>query len=795
MWALILFWGLFVDVVEAQGCSDVLPEWSWYDCQQQKDYYKCDEQWMKTGNYCAKTCGRCSDETSIQDEAATTVLTTATGPLMSDCVDVAPDQWYTCNEQKEFGKCSDWWFNQEGFCAKTCGLCADGEQMACTDIAPDQYYTCEEQKNFGKCDSWDFKTKRYCDRACGRCFSQPQDSSTQFVAVPVESTTAAASVIEQSECSDVRGDFMWYTCEEEKSFGKCEEWWMQEANYCAKTCGRCTPTTADLPATFQQEEAVSAFSELKRVEYEGKYDYEQYYEQYEAVESVLQVQQSNDNAPLSDTRIKQLEQELEQCQNELANDYVDVSGDSSFVRTSGVQFVKEGQSFPFVGFNFHDLMKVAANESTRYRVELAFQKASEMNLKVCRVFAFTDGENWQPEFFDLIRGTSFWQEPRALQQQPGVFDEQMFQALDYVVHMASQYGILLLPVMTNYWPGYGGAAQYIKWIHGSHTTNGHTIDEFYSNYKPRMLLKRFMCELVSRKNTISGLRYRDDPTIMGWSLINEARCPECSGSEPKDQILYDWISDMSSFLKSIDKNHLVSAGTEGFFGKSSPEFLRYNPGGWPNCEGTDFMRQHQLPNIDFATIRMYDRLKTWDYENHRACNHECFVKWAEQNILGHLKAAQQLNKPLVIEEFGELVAEQTDKKERNHILHLVLQTMFNSAVAGGPGMGAMFWQAGVSGSVDWDNYTIYLDSSPKIHTPLYTLDFTTQEETSFRREPQQTACYPSQDVVWEADYYANKQSIELTPLRVPEGIKRLSDLEVIKLHAGNFAALRTSIQL
>eukprot|EP01024_Parvocaulis_polyphysoides_P007877 TRINITY_DN12319_c0_g3_i3.p1 TRINITY_DN12319_c0_g3~~TRINITY_DN12319_c0_g3_i3.p1 ORF type:complete len:616 (+),score=101.75 TRINITY_DN12319_c0_g3_i3:298-2145(+) len=607
-------------------------------------------------------------------------------------------------------------------------------------------------------------------------------------------------------------DFMYYTCEEEKAFGKCEESWMKEGDYCAQTCGRCTPKSTlaqelieSTIADNQLDTSTNAIDELKIVQYDGKYDYDYYLQEDEntldASSSTGTTEENeyeylySDNGPLSDDRIKQIEEDLEQCQNELANDYIDFSSDQSFARTQGVQFVKDGQIFPFIGFNFHDLMKIAANESTRYRVELAFQKAQELNLKVCRVFAFTDGEVWQPEFFDLIRGTEFWQEPRALQTQPGVYDEEMFQALDYVVHTASQYDILLLPVMTNYWPGYGGAAQYIKWIHGSDTTWGHTIDEFYSNYLPRMLLKRFMCELVRRTNTYSGLRYRDDPTIMAWSLINEARCPECSMNEPKDQVLYDWISDMSSFVKSIDRNHLVSAGTEGFFGNSAPEYLIYNPGGWPNCEGTDFMRQHQIPNIDFATIRMYDRLKTWDYDNHRECNQECFVKWAEQSLNGHLKAAQQLNMPLVIEEFGELVAEEVHKNERNHLLHLVMQTMFESAVSGGPGMGALFWQAGVSGSIDWDNYTIYLDSSPKIKTPLYTLDFTTEEEAAFRREPQQTACYPNQDVVWEANYYANKHNIEVQPLRIPDGIKQMSDLELIKLHAGNFAALRTPIQL
>ena len=30
--------------------------------------------------------------------------------------------------------------------------------------------------------------------------------------------------------------------------------------------------------------------------------------------------------------------------------------------------------------------------------------------------------------------------------------------------------------------------------------------------------------MLTRKNTITGIEYRDDPIIFGWELINEPRC-------------------------------------------------------------------------------------------------------------------------------------------------------------------------------------------------------------------------------------------------------------------------------
>lgn len=63
--------------------------------------------------------------------------------------------------------------------------------------------------------------------------------------------------------------------------------------------------------------------------------------------------------------------------------------------------------------------------------------------------------------------------------------------------------------------------------------------------------------------------------------------------------LQSWISEMASYLKSIDGNHLVEAGLEGFYGQSKTESN-------PNFQvGTDFIANNQIPTIDFATLHSY----------------------------------------------------------------------------------------------------------------------------------------------------------------------------------------------
>ena len=34
----------------------------------------------------------------------------------------------------------------------------------------------------------------------------------------------------------------------------------------------------------------------------------------------------------------------------------------------------------------------------------------------------------------------------------------------------------------------------------------------------------FLQTVLTRKNTITGIEYRNDPIIFGWELINEPRC-------------------------------------------------------------------------------------------------------------------------------------------------------------------------------------------------------------------------------------------------------------------------------
>ncbi|PIN11251.1 Mannan endo-1,4-beta-mannosidase [Handroanthus impetiginosus] len=252
---------------------------------------------------------------------------------------------------------------------------------------------------------------------------------------------------------------------------------------------------------------------------------------------------------------------------------------NGFVRTRGSQFVMKGRPFYFNGFNAYWLMYMASDLSTRDKVTDTFGQASKYGMNVARTWAFSDGGN------------------RALQTSPGVYNEDMFKGLDFVVSEAKKYGIYLILSLVNNWEGFGGKKQYVQWArdHGQFLNND---DEFFTNPVVKGYYKNHVKAVLTRVNSITGVAYKDDPTILAWELINEPRCQ----SDISGKTIQDWVLEMSAHVKSVDKNHLLEVGLEGFYGESMPEKKQINSG---YEVGTDFISNNRVPGVDFATIHLY----------------------------------------------------------------------------------------------------------------------------------------------------------------------------------------------
>ncbi|KAA8517555.1 hypothetical protein F0562_017815 [Nyssa sinensis] len=358
----------------------------------------------------------------------------------------------------------------------------------------------------------------------------------------------------------------------------------------------------------------------------------------------------------------------------------------TMVQKNGNQFVVNDQPFYVNGFNTYWLMAFAVDQSTRGKVTEVFQQASSVGLTVCRTWAFNDGQ---------------W---RALQKSPSVYDEEVFKGLDFVVSEAKKFKIRLILSLTNNWDAYGGKAQYVKWGKAA-GLNLTSDDDFFSHPTLRSYYKAYVKTVLNRVSTLTNITYKDDPTIFAWELMNEPRCVSDSTGDK----LQAWIEEMAVYVKSIDPKHLVEIGLEGFYGPSTPNRVQFNPNKYAQQVGTDFIRNHQVLGVDFASVHIY--ADSWIGQSIS----DVHIKFIESWMQAHIEDAENfLGMPVVFAEFGVSAKDPGyNSSFRDTLIRTVYKTLLNSTKKGGSGGGSLLWQLFPEGT-DYmdDGYAIVLSKSP-----------------------------------------------------------------------------------
>ncbi|XP_030498512.1 mannan endo-1,4-beta-mannosidase 7 isoform X1 [Cannabis sativa] len=355
---------------------------------------------------------------------------------------------------------------------------------------------------------------------------------------------------------------------------------------------------------------------------------------------------------------------------------------NGFIRTWGHHFMLNGNPYYANGFNAYWLMYVASDPSQRFKVSSAFQEASSHGLTVARTWAFSDGGY------------------RPLQYAPGSYNDQTFKGLDFVVAEARKHGIKLILSLVNNYESFGGKKQYVNWARnqGQYLTSD---DDFFRNPIVKGYYKNHVSTVLNRYNSFTGLHYKNDPTIMAWELMNEPRCT----SDPSGRTIQAWITEMAAHVKSIDRNHLLEIGSEGFYGQSSPHRRSLNPG--LNI-GTDFIANNRIPHIDFATVHSYpDQWLT-------GANDQNQLSFLNQWLDSHIQDSQNiLRKPLLLTEFGKSSKDSGyNTYQRDQLFNTVYNKVYSSAKRGGVAAGAMFWQLLTDGMDSFrDGYEIILSQS------------------------------------------------------------------------------------
>lgn len=351
---------------------------------------------------------------------------------------------------------------------------------------------------------------------------------------------------------------------------------------------------------------------------------------------------------------------------------------------SAVGFELEGKPFCFAGSNnYYAIYK------PKPAVDDLLDSARSLGLKVVRVWGMLDrgsldGTVPNADGAGHKDGVYFqYWDPAA--RQPAYNDgPDGLERLDYVLAAAAARDLKLIVVLVNNWRAFGGMDQYLMW----YGLDKH--HEFFSAAQPKQAYREWLSHLISRTNSVNGRRYRDDPAILAWELANEPRCKAGAGFDSADgwdpQTLTHWADEMSSYVKSLDPNHLVSVGDEGFL-NAGGEHWAYRAN-----DGVDHAALTGLPEVDFGTFHLYP--EDWHTPEGFA------ARW----IADHLRVARALGKPTILEEYGVKAGPARRESYRQ----------WNDAVLTQGGSGALSWMlAGRDGQgglyPDYDGYAFYRD--------------------------------------------------------------------------------------
>ncbi len=264
--------------------------------------------------------------------------------------------------------------------------------------------------------------------------------------------------------------------------------------------------------------------------------------------------------------------------------------------------------------------------------------------------------------------------------------------LDHALSEIGRRGMRATLYLTNFWEWSGGMMTYLWYVNGGRYIDANDPAHpwpafananaaFYRDERAVGLYHDHVRAIVTRTNSVSGLRYADDPTIMAWQLANEPR-PAGDAAHADLPAFYAWVGKTARLIRSLDRHHLISTGSEGL--KGSLE------------QGEIVLAEHGIAEIDYLTAHIWPNNWGWVEQANLPATFERGEKLSGDYLRQHVAFARRLGKPLVVEEFGyprdggsnDPAAPTT---YRDRFYGLIYAAAERDMAAGGPIAGTNFW--------------------------------------------------------------------------------------------------------
>jgi mannan endo-1,4-beta-mannosidase len=212
---------------------------------------------------------------------------------------------------------------------------------------------------------------------------------------------------------------------------------------------------------------------------------------------------------------------------------------SPFVQRSGTHLTAGGTPFRFGGANVEWLglsdYGPASPTGPRYpthrEVNEALDTAKKLGARVVRAQTLADSVGC----------------PLCLEPERGVFDDAAFAHVDYAVAAARSRGLRLIATIVGDDAAHGGGGcVYLAWrgYQFPSCTLAH-MDPFFTDPQVIADLEEHIRAVLNHVNVYTHVAYKNDPTILGWDLINGG------GSPPA------WTKTIADYVRSVDRRHLI----------------------------------------------------------------------------------------------------------------------------------------------------------------------------------------------------------------------------------------------
>ncbi len=104
-----------------------------------------------------------------------------------------------------------------------------------------------------------------------------------------------------------------------------------------------------------------------------------------------------------------------------------------------------------------------------------------------------------------------------------------------------------------------GIGQYLLW------NKQHDFNKFFTDPVIIAAFEKHVGAMLNHKNSLTGIAYKDDPTIMAWENCNVCGIfPVMMGGAKDLSPFTPWVDTIGRYIKSIDKRHLY-VDNSGFF--------------------------------------------------------------------------------------------------------------------------------------------------------------------------------------------------------------------------------------